>query len=752
MTISTTNTVAGPFNGNDVATAFPFTDVKVLDNSDLIITLTDTSSVETTLVESVDYTLVLNSDQDNSPGGTITYPVSGDPLATGEKLTGKRNTTTTQGMDLTNQGSYNPEVVESSADKAIMLVQELQEELVRSLKLPIAEAGTDLQLPALSDRLSKFLAFDASGDPISALSTGSAVVSTFMQTVLDDTTAFKSIGTLKSSYVVTDKAEAAALTLVSADAGRKIFIDSDDGGEFTIEYNAAPATYADNGGSYCGTEFIPNGGDGTIGLVRKYTGWIIAEWFGVVGDSSTNGNTAVTNALTYASTVVGANGAGNGASVFFKSGGYVMDNITWPQHVNIIGEETRLVTFFFGGTEAANSTILTGDGQSFARITGVSLIGYTPTGSDLAENLIRFEDGALDLNHTIGDVALKGCKYNAIHQEAGQVVNLHIDRIRFDAVGGYGIRLKTFLGHESRPVSINQFTLDNNNSSLPSPYDVEARWGLGLLRVIDGGHNTSVGTIKVSNGRLEKNVKYKNTTYGDYTTGETISSIALEANATAGAGQYKLSLDNVIVTGTGNVETGEALATCSGYTSSSGATVNAENCSMAVSDAFIYVDNYLSELNLPNSVVSMSVKTVFEKSVVRAYRSSDQTGIATGGLPKIVNFNVESIDSLSEFDITTNIGRFTPTRAGWYRVSTQVKFDAGIDVTFGILYLIKNGTNIVNTTHNFSGIGTASIPLNDIVYLDGDTDYLEIGVYHNTGANRALKSTDTFVSYERILE
>ena len=61
---------------------------------------------------------------------------------------------------------------------------------------------------------------------------------------------FAFTGTIQSGYVVANKAEAAALTLTSADAGRKIFITSDNGGEFTIRFNATPGTYADNGGDW----------------------------------------------------------------------------------------------------------------------------------------------------------------------------------------------------------------------------------------------------------------------------------------------------------------------------------------------------------------------------------------------------------------------------------------------------------------------------------------------------------------------
>jgi len=98
------------------------------------------------------------------------------------------------------------------------------------------------------------------------------------------TDAFVFTGEIQSGYVVADKAEAVALSLTASDAGRKIFIISDDGGEFTIRYNATLSTYADDGGAYTGTEFIPTGGDGTIGFTRDYGNSILTKWFGI--DSS----------------------------------------------------------------------------------------------------------------------------------------------------------------------------------------------------------------------------------------------------------------------------------------------------------------------------------------------------------------------------------------------------------------------------------------------------------------------------------
>ena len=62
----------------------------------------------------------------------------------------------------------------------------------RSLRVPRTDikTGSALQLPIDTSRAGKYLAFDADGDPIaSAAAAGTAVVSTFMETVLDDTTA-----------------------------------------------------------------------------------------------------------------------------------------------------------------------------------------------------------------------------------------------------------------------------------------------------------------------------------------------------------------------------------------------------------------------------------------------------------------------------------------------------------------------------------------------------------------------------------
>jgi hypothetical protein len=98
-----------------------------------------------------------------------------------------------------------------------------------------------------------------------------------------------------TAVVVATKAIAEAITPVD---GRKIFITSADGGEFTMRTGASVGTYNDNGGAYTGTQFTV--GDGSSGFLRDYNGVINVEWFGAKLDDLTDDVTAWQNCVDYA--------------------------------------------------------------------------------------------------------------------------------------------------------------------------------------------------------------------------------------------------------------------------------------------------------------------------------------------------------------------------------------------------------------------------------------------------------------------
>lgn len=148
MTVPATARRAGPYNGNGSTTSFSFS-FKTFAAGDLQVTRTSTTAIESVLVLNSDYSVTLNPDQDASPGGTITYPISGSPLAAGEKLTIVGSLAYEQTTDLLGGGAFNARVIEDTFDRTVIQIQQLEERADRTLTLPVsATASTVLPVPS----------------------------------------------------------------------------------------------------------------------------------------------------------------------------------------------------------------------------------------------------------------------------------------------------------------------------------------------------------------------------------------------------------------------------------------------------------------------------------------------------------------------------------------------------------------------------------------------------------------------------
>lgn len=114
-------TVAG--NSSATSFAFPF---KITSSAHLTVTKTTSTGVTTTLTLNTHYSV---SGVDSELGGTITYPLSGSPLATGDTLTMRRIVPLTQSVDLTNQGAFYAEIHETEFDYLTFGLQQLTDQL-----------------------------------------------------------------------------------------------------------------------------------------------------------------------------------------------------------------------------------------------------------------------------------------------------------------------------------------------------------------------------------------------------------------------------------------------------------------------------------------------------------------------------------------------------------------------------------------------------------------------------------------------
>lgn len=131
---------AGPFTGG---TSFPF-GFTVFADTDLQVIVTDANGVETTLGLGTDYTVSRNSDQATTPGGTVNYA----SLAVGSSLVIVGAIPYEQGVKLPTGGNFNATVVQQALDRAVILIQQLREQVSRALLQPVSTGLLNLAIPS----------------------------------------------------------------------------------------------------------------------------------------------------------------------------------------------------------------------------------------------------------------------------------------------------------------------------------------------------------------------------------------------------------------------------------------------------------------------------------------------------------------------------------------------------------------------------------------------------------------------------
>ena len=141
MTVAATTRKAGPYTGNGTTTEFAFT-FKVFEASDLVVARTSDDG-EVTLALNTDYSVSLNSDQDNNPGGKVTLKAA---LEDGALLAIVSAVSYDQLAIFTNKGGFYPETLNECYDKLTILVQQLLEELSRTIKVDVTDTMSSSEL------------------------------------------------------------------------------------------------------------------------------------------------------------------------------------------------------------------------------------------------------------------------------------------------------------------------------------------------------------------------------------------------------------------------------------------------------------------------------------------------------------------------------------------------------------------------------------------------------------------------------
>lgn len=177
MTITSTTTKVVCL-GNGIQSVFDY-DFLIPTADAVEVVYTDSDGVNTTIPAS-GYTITGINDED---GGTVTYLLSGSPIASGTSLTIARSLPLEQSISISNQGNFYPQAVEDALDYLMMCIQQVNEIFSRAIVAPIEDPDELLPLPPVEQRALQLLGFDADGQPIAA-EPSSAIVSSAMQPVV----------------------------------------------------------------------------------------------------------------------------------------------------------------------------------------------------------------------------------------------------------------------------------------------------------------------------------------------------------------------------------------------------------------------------------------------------------------------------------------------------------------------------------------------------------------------------------------
>ena len=164
MAINTTTRQTTAFtSGNNFAFAF-----KVYEVGDVkVIQIQTSNGAETVLTITTNYTVTLNDDQDGNPGGTVTLVSSGSAqnLASGYNIVITSKVSALQQTEITNQGGFFPEVINDVFDKAVILDQQQQSVIDKTIRFPLTQTVGGLEITEnAATRANKTLVFDGSGD------------------------------------------------------------------------------------------------------------------------------------------------------------------------------------------------------------------------------------------------------------------------------------------------------------------------------------------------------------------------------------------------------------------------------------------------------------------------------------------------------------------------------------------------------------------------------------------------------------
>lgn len=344
------------------------------------------SGVETTLVLDTDYTIADNQLQVTA-GFTAVLAGTATPAVAGDVYTLLLNVPEARTSDFTQAGDFLAATLNRELDLYAQMAQQLRRDVDKSLSLPDTSTLSSISLQDPAGNAGKYLQLNTSENGfnfVTQMSTDSVPVTTFMQTVLDDTAAADARATLGA-------AASASPTLTGT-------VTAD-----TIQTSGATGVVVKNsGGTTVATIGASNGTATALAGVLNMTGAVntVASASGGAGLNVPHGTapSAPTNGdiwTTTAAAFLRLNGATIPLNTAFKVGNFTFDMTTATGTIATtgVGFQPRLLLLIAAINASAACSAGFGDGTSQFHIaqndggtadnwtTGTTLIGQIITGA-----------------------------------------------------------------------------------------------------------------------------------------------------------------------------------------------------------------------------------------------------------------------------------------------------------------------------------------------------------------------------------
>ena len=159
MTISST-TVKNSYSGNGTLDTFNYT-FKIFADADIQVIIRDATATETVKTLTTHYTV---TGAGNANGGTIVFTTGNIPTST-ETVVIRRASPQTQAIDYIANDPFPAESHEEGLDRSMMAIQQLQEEIDRSIKLSRTNTMTSTEFAVgATERAGKIFGFDDNGE------------------------------------------------------------------------------------------------------------------------------------------------------------------------------------------------------------------------------------------------------------------------------------------------------------------------------------------------------------------------------------------------------------------------------------------------------------------------------------------------------------------------------------------------------------------------------------------------------------